>query len=168
MAVTHIIAFAGAWALIGSVPVAAGVGNIAVHTPLTITAGGGAAVTIGVNGDGGATTQLPAGWVAVGSAITLFGRAGGDQQLINLATGDLRAAFLAANTRVSFVWLTTPATGGAGTDNIPFPTVAMSATVPFRITLTCLSPGIIAPAAPALACVYVEYLWSASAGRNTV
>ena len=162
MAAFHTITFPGVWTLAGG----GNLGNIAIQSQMRIGPNAGAAVIIGLNGDVGCTAggQMPAGWVAIGTNATVVGRPGGDQGLIQTATDNARAALLAARTRISYVWILDPYTTVAGGME---PFFAASVVAPFRITVTSQTPGgaVIPAATFADARVFVEYLWSASAGR---
>lgn len=145
----------GAWTL--------GMGiNVARHSRMdgTTTADTG---TIGLDGDAAATTTMPAGWVANGTAGAgvVVGTAGGDMTIIGAANAAARAALLQTRTRVSLAWLTNPQVGAGSSGEVAYE-ITKGAVSPWLITLTLRrTPN----AAPVQAEVYVEYLWSAKAGR---
>lgn len=145
------IAFTGAWALQGI--------NVARNPQVQGSANADTG-TIGLSGDAGATSQLPAGWVAnMTGGVTIAGTAGGDQTLVG-ATAAAIAAFLQTRVRVSYVFVTTPDIG-APTGNVAYFSTKNGAS-PWRVTLTLSGTP---DTAPCDAEFYVEYFWSAAAGR---
>lgn len=146
------IVWNGAWALQGI--------NVARNPQLTGAAAADTG-TCGLSGDAGLTAGggMPAGWVAnMTGGVTIAGTAGGDQTLVT-ATAAAIAAFLATRVRVSYIWLMTPIIGATGTAAY---VITKNAASPWRVTWLLAGT----PAAGATdAEVFVEYLWSASAGR---
>ena len=143
-------------------------GNIA-RNPNINYAADAAASLIGLNGDAtvaDAAFRLPADWVAIDDGVaTIQAVAGRDQAwtayCAGAATPNQRAAWIASRTRVSIQFATNPWLAGAAA------TSAVSANIgvvyPWQIAL--VSYG--APAAACSMVVIVEYLWSASSGRDT-
>lgn len=147
------VTFPGAWALQGI--------NVA-RNPQMRSTGNAAAATIGLDGDAGATTQMPAGWVANQTAGTLVGTVGGDQSIIGAASANARAALLQTRTRVSYIFTTDPAIGAiSGTCDYIF---TKNAVAPWQIT--CTASGTAAAGGSVVdAEVFVEYFWTGMAGR---
>lgn len=147
------VTFPGAWALQGI--------NVARQSIMRST-GTAAVATIGVDGDGAATTTMPAGWVANQTAGTLVGTAGGDTTIVGAANANARAALLQTRTSVSYVHITDPTIGaGTGTTSWFFTKVAVA---PWQITVTSVGTAV-AGGNIVDAEVYVEYFHSKMAGR---
>ena len=146
------IVWAGAWALQGI--------NIARNPQLQAGAGGDTG-TGGLSGDAGLTAggAMPAGWVAnMTGGVTIAGTAGGDTNLIG-ATAAAIAAALQTRARVSVQFVVAPIIGATG--NVGW-IITKNGASPWRMTFTLSGT----PAAGnADTEVFVEYLWTASAGR---
>ena len=120
----------------------------------------GDAATIGLNGDAGSTTALPAGTTFATAGVANIATPGtSDFAFSSTVAGNATAAILADRVKVSLLFVTDPTAGVAASCGFQ---VAKSTTSPFRATLTVRGT----PAVALEPEIYVEYLWSPAPGRS--